>query len=434
MAHAKKHLSFSALRDALAARFDKIADHRAGSVIYSLKDCLMSAFAMMFFQDPSMLAFQRRMQEDLQESNLKNIFHVKEIPADTQLRDTIDEIDPKEIEPVFTDYFRSLQRGKHLNNFLVLDDHYLVVLDGSQYFSSEKICCPSCLFKEKSNGKTLYYHQILQAAMIAPHMRQVIPLPPEPIKNEDGTVKQDCEINASKRLVKKLRAAHPKLKIIIGGDGLYSKQPFIDELNDALMSFVLVAKPGDHTVLFEWVNEIREMGELSVLKSKDANGSTHRYEWTNGVALNGRSDSDNVNFIEYSITRKDGKITYRNSWVTDIEVSSDNVVELVRIGRARWKIENECFNTLKNQGYHLEHNFGHGKKNLSYNLFLLNLLAFYCHQIFELTDQRYRDSRTRCSSRVGYWQLIKNAIQLILFKDWEHLLQVLVEKPTIRPP
>lgn len=418
----------------MTGRFNSIDDHRSGSVTYSLNDILMSAFAMMFFQDPSLLAFQKRMQDSLQESNLKNIFGVKAIPADTQLRDTIDVVDPQDIEPIFSDYFRSLQRGKHLNDFQVLGDNYLIVLDGSQYFSSHSVCCPGCLFKEPNDSEKLYYHQILQAALIAPHMRQVIPMTPEPIKNEDGTIKQDCEINASKRLLKKLRAAHPKLKIIIGGDGLYSKQPFIEALKESRMSYVLVAKPGDHKVLFEWVDEIRQIDELSVLETKDKKGYTHRYEWTNGVALNGRADSDNVNFVYYTMTRKDGKRTYRNSWVTDIEISEDNVVELVKIGRARWKIENECFNTLKNQGYHIEHNFGHGKQNLSYNFFLLNLLAFYYHQIFELTDHDYIKTRHRCSSRAGYWQLLKYAIQFLIFRDWEHLIRFLIDQPEIRPP
>jgi len=82
--------------------------------------------------------------------------------------------------------------------------------------------------------------------------------------------------------------------------------------------------------------------------------------------------------------------TYRNSWVTSIELDDGNVVRLAKGGRCRWKIENECFNTLKNQGYHLDHNFGHGKQYLSNNMYLLTLLVFFFHQIFELTDPAYQ--------------------------------------------
>lgn len=282
----------------MSDRFEQVKDHRAGEVTYSLHDCLMSSFAMMFFQDPSLLAFQRRLQEATQLNNLKSIFNITDIPGDTQLRDTLDEIEPEQIEKVFVDFFRSLQRGKHLEQYQVLDDHYLVVLDGSQYFSSDKISCPDCLFTTTSKGHVRYHHQILQAALVHPDMRQVVPLVPEPIKNEDGRKKQDCEINASKRVLKKIRRDHPKLKIIIGGDSLYSKQPFIDGLKAARMSYVLSAKPDDHKILFEWVRELKEMGEVATFELRDHKGYIHRYEWVNQIPLNVSPKSENINFLE----------------------------------------------------------------------------------------------------------------------------------------
>ena len=193
------------------------------------------------------------------------------------------------------------------------------------------------------------------------------------------------------------------------------------------MSFVLVAKPADHQVLFEWVEELRRMGETGILELRDKKDYTHRYEWANQVPLNGQPKSDNVHFLEYTMIRKDGKITYHNSWVTDLLVDKDNAVELVKCGRARWKIENECFNTLKNQGYHLEHNFGHGQKNLSYNFFLLNLLAFFMHQIFELTDPLYQKCRAKFSSRLEYWNQLRCTIRIILVDSWESLLNLIID-------
>ncbi|MCD4812037.1 hypothetical protein K8R14_05615 [bacterium] len=432
--HVKKHLSFSGLRKAISRRFEQVSDIRDRSVEYSIHDCLMSAFAMMFFQDPSLLAFQRRLQEVADLNNLKTIFNIEKIPGDTQLRDTLDSIDPEFIEGAYTDFFRSLQRGKHLESYQILGDRYLIVLDGSQYFSSEKICCPGCLFKTASKGKTRYSHQILQSVLVHPGKRQVIPLAPEQINNEDGTQKQDCEINASKRVIKKIRRDHPKLKIIIGGDSLYSKQPFINELKAARMSYVLTAKPTDHKILFEWVAEFREMGEIATFQITDHKGYKHLYEWINQIPLNVSPKSENINFLEYTMIRPDGKATYHNSWVTDLEINEHNIVEMVKIGRARWKIENEGFNTLKNQGYHLEHNFGHGKKNLSYIFFLLNVLAFFAHQIFELTDIKYQKCRAKAGSRIEFWNRLRYDIRMILFRSWEHLLSVELNPPEIRAP
>ena len=228
--HQKKHLSFTALRKAMSVRFDQIDDWRQGAKVgYCLHDCLMSGFAMMFFQDPSLLCFQQRIQDRMQRNNLGTVFNVGTIAKDTQMRDVLDTIEPEAVESIFSDFFLRLQRGKQLAQYQFIDDMYLISMDGSQYFSSEKIHCPKCLVKFK-NGKVRYYHQILQSAMVHPDIRQVLVLAPEQISNQDGTEKQDCEINAGKRCIQKIRKAHPKLNIIITADGLYSKQPFINEL------------------------------------------------------------------------------------------------------------------------------------------------------------------------------------------------------------
>jgi len=434
MLHTKKHLNFSALRRSLSGFFEKIDDSRqSGKIDYTLHDCLMSALAMMFFQDPSVLSFQRRMQDSMQSNNLKTQFGVNAIPSDSSLRQSMDVVPTEAIHPAFSILFQQLQRGKQLVPYRLDSGHYLIALDGSQYFSSEKINCPSCLTYKGVSGSLRYSHQIVQAVILHPHMRQVFPLAPEPVANTDGHRKQDCEINAAKRIVKKIRATHPKLVIMITGDSLYSKQPFIDVLKDARMSFVLVVKPDYHKALFEWVNELDGLGQSGHLQLADKKGRRHVYRWVVQVPLNDSIDTDHVNFFEYWL-QVDGKTTYHNSWVTDLAVSKDNVVELVQSGRARWKIENETFNTLKNQGYHLEHNFGHGQQYLSNNFFVLNVLAFYIHQILELCDSGYQYCRSRFSSRKEFWNNLRAGIRLMLFRDFEHLLRNVADPPEIRPP
>jgi hypothetical protein len=382
----------------------------------------MSGFAMMYFQDPSILQFQKRLDDKIHNNNLRTLFQVQSIPKDSQMKEVIDEVDSSELEPVFEDWFRSLQRGKHLEQYRFLGDYYLVSFDGSGYFSSDKICCPGCLKKESKKGKIRYEHQIVQAALMNPDIRQVIPLAPEAVRNTDGTDKQDCETEAGKRLIKKIRKAHPKLKIIIVADSLHSKQPLIEEAKAAGMSYILVAKPDDHKILMEWVNEQRQLKEVSRMEFRDKKGRLHVYEWINGVPLNGNKETVITNYFEYWLIDKE-KVTYHNSWVTDISISEENVKDLVRGGRCRWKIENEVFNTLKNQGYHIEHNYGHGKKNLSMNFFLLNLLAFFMHQIFELTDNLYQQCRKKFSSKREFWNCLRGVIKVLIFPDWENLLQ-----------
>jgi hypothetical protein len=164
--HIKKHLSFSAMRKALSELFEQIDDTRqAGKVDYSLHDCLMSALAMMFFQDPSVLSFQRRMHDRLQNSNLKSMFGVESIPSDSALRQTLDAVPTEAIHPAFTLLLKRLQRGKQLAAYKLESGHYLIGLDGSQYFSSEKIHCPHCLTRKRAKRATRYSHQILQAVI-----------------------------------------------------------------------------------------------------------------------------------------------------------------------------------------------------------------------------------------------------------------------------
>lgn len=431
--HVKKHLGFNSLRKQLSKRFNQIEDHRQqGKVDYSIHDCCMSGFAMMFFQDTSLLEFQKRMQEKIQFNNLSSMFGVSAIPQDSQLRDVLDEVPSDKLTEVFEDYFRLLQRGKHLETYQFMPGKYLVTLDGTEYFNSYNIHCPSCLWKERRNGKTQYNHQILQAVIVHPDMRQVIPLAPEQIKNGDGAIKQDCEINAGKRLIKKIRIIHPKLGIIIVGDSLYSKQPFILETQEQGISYILVAKPDDHKHMMKWFENQKIIGKVYSHEIWDKKGH-HIYEWIKDAPLNGNPDTIEVNFFQYRM-EVNGKVTYRNSWITDIEIHKMNVEHMVRGGRSRWKIENEGFNTLKNQGYHIEHNFGHGKNNLSFNFFLLNLLAFFMHQIFEITDRLYKQCRGKFSAKKEFWNQLRCTFRILFFKSWESLLRFIISPSESQPP
>ena len=116
--HHKKHLSFTALRKSLSEHFRQIDDRRqSAKVDYRLHDCLMSGFAMMFFQDPSLLAFQQRLHDGIQRNNLTTIFTVSDIPKDTQMRSVLDAIAASELDGIFADFLHRLQRGKHLANY-----------------------------------------------------------------------------------------------------------------------------------------------------------------------------------------------------------------------------------------------------------------------------------------------------------------------------
>jgi len=426
MAKILKHLSQQSLSYGISQIVGNFSEFRQeGKITYTLHDVTMSGLAMMYFQDPSLLKFQEHLREAEHRDNLETLFNVATIPKDGQMRNVLDEVVSEEFRPIFKELHHRLQRGKHLEQYQLFDKSYLIPIDGTQNFSSDKCHCAYCLEKTHKDGSVTYSHQILQGAIVHPDIRQVLPLMPEQISNKDGNIKQDCELNASKRFIEDLRKDHPNLKITVGGDGLHSKQSNIELLRKNRMNFVLVAKPDDHKIMMESIEMCIEAGEKQSLNLIDDKGIRHFYEWFNNIPLNGNDETTHVNYFKYKMLvpdeNGDEKTHFQNSWVTDFIITKENVRDLVKIGRARWKIENECFNTLKNQGYSIEHNYGHGSKNLSFNFFILTLIAFYMHQIAELTDELFQACRTKLRTRYDFWEKVRSAISWFVFDSFEHL-------------
>ena len=418
----KKHLSFDVLRKAMSSHIESINDTRQqGKCAYTVHDTVMSAFACMYFQDPSLAQFQKRLEKRYQRSNLNTLFHVKATPKDNQMKDILDALDSEYLAPIFKDYYERLRRHHHLKDYEVLPGKLLCAIDGTQYHSSKSVHCDCCLTKQHRNGDITYSHAVLQGAIMHSSKRQVIPVMPEAIKNTDGAKKQDCEMNAAKRFVKRLKKAHPRQQFIICGDGLMSKQPLIEATLAEGFNVLFMAKKDDHKYMYEWLAEYPSLPSKSYTDEE----ITHEFTWQNDVPLHGGEKSIRVNYLSYRQVKGE-KQTYIGSWVTDIEINEDNVIDLAKAGRSRWKIENECFNSLKNQGYEVEHNYGHGSKNLSYNMYLLTLLAFFYHQIFELTDGVYQQCRKEYGSKRFLWENFRITIRFVLFKSWADLMQHLL--------
>ena len=273
----KKQLNFSALRSRLSSCFHQIPDERqTAKVNYSIHDAMMCGFACMYFQDPSLLQFQKQLRDEQNRNNLTTLFDVDVIPENTQLRDLIDAVPGEQLRPVFKDYFCALQQNKYLEQFEFLPGLYLCSIDGTQFFSSGKVDCKNCLKTRHRNGEVTSSHKVLQAAVMHPDLRQVIPLMPEEIRNTDGTEKQDCESNAGKRLLPKIRTDHPQLGLIIVGDDLFSRQPFIEVTLNEGMHYILVAKESSHTVMFNAIKQ--NPGKLNVIRFVDEQNRTHVYE------------------------------------------------------------------------------------------------------------------------------------------------------------
>jgi len=421
----RKHLNADTLFKDIRAEFEKIPAPRASDVRMSLADALMSGFAMFSLKDPSLLAFDDRRKDETKLKNLKRMYHINAVPCDTQMREMLDEVTPEELSPLYTEIFRQAQRGKVLEKFVFLEGCYLLSVDGTQYFSSKKVHCPSCL--EKTNSKTgevTYSHQMLGAAIVHPDFQEVLPVFPEPIEKQDGENKNDCERNAGKRFLEQFRKAHPHVQVIIIEDGLSSNAPHIRELKTHNMHFILGVKPGDHEFLFQQVDRAAQTGQVTEHTVR-LDTVTHRFRFLNQVPLNTSNQDVLVNFLEYWEIQDDGTIQHF-SWVTDLEITRENAFQLMRGGRARWKIENETFNTLKNQGYHFEHNYGHGEKHLSVVFALLMMLAFLVDQVLQWACQLFRAVWQKEGSKTRMWEHLRALFYSLEFDSMVDIFRALL--------
>lgn len=427
-------LSFDAVVDLLGTTAEQMPDARdPDAITYSMRDAVMSAFAVFFFQHPSLLEFERRHKQQRQRCNLETMFGVEAVPSDTRLRELLDEAPTEPVREVLGELVERMRRIKWLERFKTNvggTDYLTLVLDGSQYFHSTKIRCPSCLRQRHSSGTLHYSHQVLAATLVKASSHQILPFDAEQIRNSDGTEKQDCETKAAKRLLGRVRLEHPRLNLIAGGDAIYAHEPMVEVLAEQRIRFVLGAKPGSQPETFEWVEELERTGGVTHGSYEEGSGPLTKRRWVeyryaSEVPL--KQDSDlRVTFVEAWVRNHRGEQLYHNSWVTDLEVTTDTVREVIRIGRTRWKIENEQFNVHKNGGYELEHNFGHGEKHLSWMLYLLNLLAFVLHQILQLGDHQYARCRAGASLR-ELWGDIRTLMKKLVFDSWEAMLAFLLD-------
>ena len=417
----RTHLSVDALFDLLRTGFAAIADHRSGDTDISLPDALMSAFARFSLKSPSLLAFD----QERTEGNLQRVYGIERVPCDTAMRESLDPVEPEALRPLFKHVVRALQRGKALEECVFVEGHYLLALDGTGYFASQQIHCASCLDTHHRNGTITYRHQMLGAALIHPDQRAVIPLMPEPIITQDGTDKNDCERNAAKRLITKLRRDHPHLQLIVTEDSLSSNAPHIQTLHAHHMHYILGVKEGDHAYLFEQVEAADQAGRVTYDDRDDpATGLRHRFRFMSDVPLNEANADLRVNFLECWEWDKDQVQHF--SWVTDLRVNKGTVYQLMRGGRARWRIENETFNTLKNQGYHFEHNYGHGYQHLSVVFAVLMMLAFLVDQVQQLCCPLFQAVWAKLGSKRRLWERMRALFYDYALDSMRHLFEALL--------
>jgi hypothetical protein len=406
--------------DSLITELSKVCaslpDRRKGPLgadAYTMSDIGLAAFSIFFMGSPSFLANQTALAAGQGRSNCQTLFGMTKIPTDNYIRLMLDGASPAAFDALFG---QAIAAAGPMEPFQCLGGRRLIALDGTEYFRSRKIHCEQCLTRKRSDGGTEYCHSFLGATLVAPGHTQVMPLPPEFIVSQDGAEKQDCERNAAKRWLAKHGPGLAQVRPVYLGDDLFACQPIVEAIKQAGGSFVLTCKPSSHKTAEEYLYGAK----------------LEEYRRT-VVPLRATADAVKVTWLSVEIFNAKGKRTYRNSFVTDLEVTAANVAELAACGRARWKIENETFNVLKTCGYHLEHNFGHGKQTLASVLVVLNLLAFAMHTAARLAVLAWKAAMHTTGAIYRFFEHLRTVTTYVVFQSWDHLLRSIADA-AIRPP
>ena len=431
-------IDFDNLVTRIGQRLETLPDHRTGeNTKYSIKDAALSAFSVFFTQSPSFLAYQRAMDTSKGRSNASSLFQVEKIPSDNQIRSLLDPIMPRYLYPLFDEIVQLLDQTGELDQFRMLNGQLLISKDGTGYFSSKTIQCVNCQHRTSASGDTTYFHTAITPVIVTPGRSQVISLRPEFITPQDGHDKQDCERAAAKRWVKQQAGLFAPDSVTILGDDLYSNQPLCQVLLAHKVNFILVCKPGSHKILYEWVASLAAGNDISQISLRRFNGRFTEIitcRFVEDVPLRGGAEALLVNWCEVTITHsKTGQQLYYNSFVTNHLLTEKTVISIAIAGRARWKVENENNNVLKTKGYHLEHNFGHGKQYLASFLLTLNLLAFLFHTVMELVDTNYQRLRQALQVRRTFFSDIETLTRYFYFDSWHHLLHFMIKQLELNP-
>jgi hypothetical protein len=419
-------LSFERLRSTVIATATQVPDHRTGqNTQYAMADAVLSAFAMFYVQSPSFLAYERDGERAHGRQNAYHLFGLEKVPSAPQTRNLLDPLRPSQLGAPFWNMFDQLRWGGYLKAYQGGLSPWLISFDGSQYFHSTRIHCPQCR-EVVLNGQPHYAHTVVAPVLVAPGQPEVIVLEPEFITPQDGQEKQDCELRASERWLTRQATRFAPGSVTYLADDLYCHQPFCELVRAQQQHFAFTCKPESHTTLYTEIALLSKIGGLGEYTERCAVAGqmqVWRYRYVNRLPLRAEAPVLYVNWCEVTITREaTGEQLYHNAWATDHDLRQATLHRFVQTARSHWKHENEGHNVLKQQGYHLEHNFGHGTRYLAQVLLLLNLLAFLVHTALAFCDETYQAVRANLATRITFFNDVRALLRYLDFDSWQAIL------------
>lgn len=310
--------------------------------------------------------------------------NVTELPHYDTLNYYLERLSPDCLSELRRKMVYSLIRGKQFYRNRLLGKYWRVILDGTGTASFSEKHCNNCLKSAsitKSGKKiTFYYHKVLEAKLVLGE-KVIVSLGTEFIENEDeDTGKQDCEMNAAKRLLERIKKEYPRLPICIQGDALYEAEPIMEICRRNGWKYIFTHKEARQRIVDENYSLLTEDdGKQKVCGICKEKGEGAYYNHVEKLA----GKTEEMNFYEYTCKKtvkgKEAEVHFR--WVTNIELNKRNLEEMTDAGRGRWKIENEGFNNQKNGLYDIQH-LNSRNENAMKNHYLITQIADILMQLY----------------------------------------------------
>lgn len=355
---------------------------------YALSEILMAAIALFIFQQGSRNAFNNLRQEAKFEKHYRRLFKQRLPHLDTVHR-VLCRLADEPLERLKHQLVKTLLEKKALHKYRLLGRYFVVAIDATGTMSFAERHCEHCLHQTSKTGKTSYFHNVLEAKLITAN-GFAISLATEWIANPVGEYeKQDCERKAFVRLAAKLRQRHPRLPICLSADGLYPYQGFFDTCRANGWAFILTFKDGNLPSVWEEVQALRALSPAQRVHERRILGSQRierAFDWVTDIDYHGHR----LQWLECreTLTRLDSAEQTDSRFVhlTSLEVSADTVALLSTTGRLRWKIENEGFNTQKNLGYGLQHQYARVNWQAAKNYYQCLQIGHLINQLMVLSN------------------------------------------------
>ena len=401
-------------------------DSRRKNASYTALDALKSGYAIFHLKAPSLFGFRPKLP--IEKQNLQSVYGIDRIPSDNGLRDILDRLTAQDLNEGFHRVLPFLEKQQVAPTYRYWNEHYVVSVDGVQHQCSNKVKCPYCLERRHQNGTVSYSHSMLSGALVCPKQRPVFVVDNEPIVRQDGETKNDCERSAAKRFFARQATVNSDRSMVYVLDALYACAPIVSLITQSSprWKYLINAKEAGSKYLFEQFDELNAEGKVR-WKTKRRKAGTYELGYVNDLALNKSHEQVRVNLLYGRVREASGKETVF-SYLTNIELHTSNLMAVLEMGRSRWKIENEVFNTLKNQEYNYGHNYGHGKENLATNFAYLMMLAFTADQILECCNRSFGRVLKKLRTRIKVWE-VQRSVMLTTVVDgmddvWRKMLEM----------